>query len=132
MTDERPKVEFGKRRRVTPLPPEPAPKRSGHVALLVMGTMAVGGAAFALMPGQSCVPPQPAAPGMAAPAVPPTGECTSRGSSYSGGSGGRSFAWSSSSGDSASRTQAASSESSGGVTRGGFGSFARAFGFGGG
>ena len=133
MTDERPRVEFGKRRRVTPLPPEPAPKRSGHVALLVMGTMAVGGAAFALMPGQTCVPPQPAAPGMAAPAVPPTGGCTSRGSSYSGGGTG---SWSSFhfyGGDSASRaSSAASSESSGGVTRGGFGSFARAFGFGGG
>jgi hypothetical protein len=132
MTDERPRVEFGKRRRVTPLPPEPAPKRSSHVALLVMGTMAVGGGAYALMPSQSCLPPQPAAPGMAAPAVSPTGGCTSRGSSYTGGSGGRSFAWSFSSGDSASRTQAASSESSSGVTRGGFGSFARAFGFGGG
>ena len=102
----------------------PGPKRSNHVALLVMGTLAVGGGAYALM-GANC---QPTPPGMAAPAT-PTG-CTSRGGS--GGSGG---GYSRSSrfsffGNSGSSSPA--SESSGGVTRGGFGAFARAFGFGGG
>jgi hypothetical protein len=114
---------FGKRQ-PTPLPPAPGPKRSNHVALLVMGTLAVGGGAFALMPGESC---QPTPPGMAAPATPTN--CTSRGGS--GGNGG----YSRSSrvgffGNSGSSSPA--SETSGGVTRGGFGSFARAFGFGGG
>jgi hypothetical protein len=131
MTDERPRMEFGKRRQVTPLPTQPAQKRSGHVALLVMGTMAVGGGAYALMPGASCVPPQPAPPGMAAPAVPPSSACTSGGSSYGG-----SRSWSSFhfyGGSSSGRASSAgASDLSGGVTRGGFGSFAHAFGFGGG
>ena len=35
-------------------------KRSGHVALLLMGTLAVGGGAYALMPRGNC---QPASPG---------------------------------------------------------------------
>ena len=114
--------------------PQPAPKRSNHVALLVMGTLAVGGGAYALMPAGSCPPPQPSAPGMAAPAVPQSSACTSRSSSY-GGSGSRS--WSSFhfyGGDSSGRASSAgaSDAASGGVTRGGFGSFARAFGFGGG
>jgi hypothetical protein len=116
---------FGKRQ-PTPLPPAPGPKRSNHVALLVMGTLAVGGGAFALMPGESC---QPTPAGMAAPATPQAVACTSRGGS--GGNGG----YSRSSrvgffGNSGSSSPA--SETSGGVTRGGFGSFARAFGFGGG
>jgi hypothetical protein len=115
---------FGKRQ-PTPLPPVPGPKRSNHVALLVMGTLAVGGGAFALMPGESC---QPTPPGMAAPATPTN--CTSRGGSGGGSSGySRSsrFGFFGNSGPSS-----PSSETSGGVTRGGFGSFARAFGFGGG
>jgi hypothetical protein len=113
--------EFGKRR-PTPLPPVPGPKRSNHVALLVMGTLAVGGGAYALMPNASC---QPTPPGAAAPATMPT-NCTTRGGS--GGSGGgyghsSRFSFFGSSGSSSS-----ASETSGGVTRGGFGSFARAFG----
>jgi hypothetical protein len=42
MADKPPTHEFGKRR---PAPPSafPPPKRSSHVALLVMGTLAVGG-----------------------------------------------------------------------------------------
>ena len=39
--------EFGKRE---PTPHSLAPKRSSHVTLLVMGTLAVGGGAYALMP----------------------------------------------------------------------------------
>ena len=117
--------EFGKRE-PTPLPPAPGPKRSNHVALLVMGTLAVGGGAYALMPGNGCQPPPP---GMAAPAAPTS--CTSRGGSGGGYSGSSRYSFF---GDSSSRSSptGGGTESSGGVTRGGFGSFARAFGFGGG
>jgi hypothetical protein len=119
--------EFGKRR-PTPLPPVPGPKRSNHVALLVMGTLAVGGGAYALMPNNTC---QPTPPGTAAPGMPqPNAGCVSRGGSGGGGGGSYSstrFGFFGSSGSSA-----PSSETSGGVTRGGFGSFARAFGFSGG
>jgi len=121
--------EFGKRRSVQ-LPDTPPPKRSSHVALLVMGTLAVGGGAYALMPSRTCQPP-PLSPGMAMPAQPQPGiGCTTRTSS-SGGSGySRShFSFfgggSSSSGSSVHGPEASSS----GVVRGGFGSFAHAVGF---
>jgi hypothetical protein len=134
MTDKLPTgkaTEFGKRRPM--LPAQPAPKRSGHVALLVMGTLAVGGGAYALISGESCAPPAPAAPGMAAPAMPQTTACTSRGGSggYGGYGGSSRYSFY---GDSSNRGSAAGSTdaSSGGVTRGGFGAFARAFGFSGG
>jgi len=133
MTDMRPTgkaMEFGKRRPT--LPAQPAPKRSGHVALLVMGTLAVGGGAYALMPGESCAPAS-AIPGMAAPTIPQTTACTSRGGSggYGGYAGSSRYGFY---GDSSNRGSAAGSTdaSSGGVTRGGFGAFARAFGFSGG
>ncbi len=126
-TGQRLPPEFGKRR-PTPLPPAPGPKRSNHVALLVMGTFAVGSAAFSTMQSKTCDPPLP--PGVTAPASPNV-SCASRGSS-----GGSSYSGSSRYGfyDNASGrgSSTSSSESSGGVTRGGFGSFARAFGFGGG
>jgi hypothetical protein len=116
-------TEFGKRA-PAPLPPAPGPKRSNHVALLVMGTLAVGGGAYALK-GDNC---QPTSPGMAAPATPAS--CTSRGGSGSGGGGySRSSRFSFFGG---SGSSSPSSTTSAGVTRGGFGSFARAFGFGGG
>jgi hypothetical protein len=124
---EKPVTEFGKRRPVVVQPAAPA-KRSSHVALLLAGTVAVGGGAYALMPGENCAPNQP---GMAAPS---TAGCSPRGSSSSGGYGywgGSSSRSSFFSGDSSSRsgTGAASSEAgSGGVTRGGFGSFAHAIG----
>jgi hypothetical protein len=115
--------EFGKRR-PAPLPPAPGPKRSNHVALLVMGTLAVGGGAFAMIPGSNC---QPAPPGMAAPATPQANAgCTSR----VGTSGSTRYSFY---GDVSGRGSSTnSSETSGGVSRGGFGSLARAFGFGGG
>jgi hypothetical protein len=126
-TGQRPTTEFGKRR-PAPLPPAPGPKRSNHVALLVMGTLAVGGGAYALMPPNNC---QPAPPGIAAPGTPqPNAGCAPR-----SGSGGDGYSGSSRYGfygDSNRGAAAGSSEASGGVTRGGFGSFARAFGFGGG
>ncbi|HEY7843462.1 MAG TPA: hypothetical protein VID30_07285 [Bradyrhizobium sp.] len=126
--------EFGKRQPAR-LPDTPPPKRSSHVALLVMGTLAVGGGAYALTPRDSCTPPAPAAPGMAAPALPQTG-CATRSSSGGGGGGGYSRSSSGFSffgGDSSSHgSSAGGTESSSGVSRGGFGSFAHAFGFGGG
>jgi hypothetical protein len=99
----------------------PAPKRSRHVALLVMGTFAVGGGAYALMGRENC---QPAPPGMAAPA-PPQGACNSLYSGYHGSSGGSS-GFHFYGGDSSGGSEAASS----GVSRGGFGGFAHAFGSG--
>jgi hypothetical protein len=133
--DRRP-VEFGKRRPIVPVSPQPAAKRSGHVALLLMGTLAVGGSAYALMPRQICGPnsPDASAPAMAAPALPQTANisCSSSSSHGSSGSGSRrSSRLSFFGGDSsASHSSAASSDAgSGGVTRGGFGGLAHAFGF---
>jgi hypothetical protein len=134
MSDKRPTPEFGRRRPAGSLPPQPGPKRSSHVALLVMGTLAVGGGAYALMPRESCVPPAPAAPGMAAPAMPPTnGVCTGGSSRFSGNTT-RTWRLGFYGGDNTVRASSAgvSDAGSGGVTRGGFGSFGRAFGFGGG
>jgi hypothetical protein len=127
VTEQAPKREFGKRRPVA-APPEPL-KRSNHVALLMMGTLAVGGTAYTLMPRQSC---EPASPAMAALAQPQgDAACSDRRSSGGGGHGGGGGGGGSSrsSDDYPGRT---SSEARSGVTRGGFGSFARAFGFGGG
>jgi hypothetical protein len=122
--------EFGKRRPVVvQTGPQPPVKRSGHVALLVRGTLAVGGGAYALMPSENC---RPVAAGMAGPAIPQTNaECPPRGSS-SGGSGGgsssRSNFFSSSDSASSHASSGATDAGSGGVTRGGFGSFAHSFG----
>jgi hypothetical protein len=134
MIERRPNPEFGKRRPAAAAP-APPPKRSSHVALLVMGTLAVGGTAYALMPRERC---EPASPGMAAPANPQDAAgCASRGSS-GGGSGSHGYGSGSSrygaygSDSSSSHAAASSSSSSGGVVRGGFGAFAHAFGFGGG
>jgi len=126
--DDKPTHEFGKRGPIAPQPAVPA-KRSGHVALLLMGTVAVGGGAYGLMPRGSC---QPASPGMAAPAVTQQAADCSRTGSWGGGHGGY---WSSRSGFFSSDNSGAGHASSGGTpdsgssgaTRGGFGSFARAF-----
>jgi hypothetical protein len=86
--------------------------------LLVMGTMAVGAGASALMPRNNC---QQTQPGMATPA-----ECQQRSSSSGGGSSRYSyFSGGSSSGSSNSGGSESSSSS---VQRGGFGSFAHSFG----
>jgi len=119
---EKPVMEFGRRRPVAVQSAAPV-KRSHHVALLLMGSFAIGGGAYALMPGESCGPGQP---GMASDLQAGT-RCAPRGSS-SGGGGGSSSRSSFFSSDSGHSSSAASSDSaSGGVTRGGFGSFARAF-----
>jgi hypothetical protein len=125
MADKPSPREFGKRR-PAPQPPSPPPKRSSHVALLVMGTLAVGGGAYALMGPESC---QPAAPGVAGATVPQTATaCTSRGSS-GGTSYTRSSHYSFFGGGSSSHSSSAGAAESGGISRGGFGSLARAFGF---
>ena len=56
-----PTREFGKRKPVKPVATKTAApvKRSGHVALLLMGTFAVGGSAYALMPRDNCEPKSP-------------------------------------------------------------------------
>jgi hypothetical protein len=125
---EKPVPQFGKRRPAAMQPAAPA-KRSRHVALLLAGTVAIGGGAYALMPRENCAPN---GPGMAAPSGT---ECAPRGSSSSGGHGSSSAGYASRSGfyggdssSSRSPSGAASSEpGSGSVTRGGFGSFAHAF-----
>ena len=126
---EKPDREFGTRRPVAIQSSAPV-KRSHHVALLLMGTFAIGGGAYALMPGENC---EPNRPGMAAPSGLQTGaECPPRGSSSSsshGSSGGSSSRSNFFSGDSSSHSSSGTSSDSGssGVTRGGFGSFAHAF-----
>jgi hypothetical protein len=122
--------QFGKRNPATSaLHTEPV-KRSHHVALLLMGTLAIGGSAYALMPKENC---EPKGPGMASPSLPQGGvECPPRGSSSSTSHGGWGGTWSRGSyfgGDPSSNrsSSSASAESgSGEVTRGGFGGFARA------
>jgi hypothetical protein len=124
-----PPTEFGKRK-PAPIPAAASPpvKRSSHVALLLTGTLAVGGSAYALMPRENCQPN--GGPGMTAPASPEAAAaCASRGSSWSGSHGGSSAWWSHSNfysgGSSSSGTSAASGSTE--TTRGGFGGFARAF-----
>ena len=53
---DKPNKDFGKRRPVAVPAAAPPAKRSGHVALLLMGTLAVGGGAYALMPSENCEP----------------------------------------------------------------------------
>lgn len=124
MADKPTKKEFGKRRPVAEPPPaRPPVKRSGHVALLVMGTIAVGTTAYTLMPRQTCEPTPGAVPGQT------TTTCTS-GTSSSGGSSSR---WSSRSSffssDSSNHSSSGTSSDSGShsVSRGGFGSFGHGF-----
>jgi hypothetical protein len=120
-------TQFGKRRPVAVQPAAPV-KRSRHVALLLTGTLAIGGGAYALMPGENCAPSQP---GMAAPSTAgcsPRGSSSSSGHGYSGGSSSRASFFSGDAGSGRSPAGTPSSEAgSGNVTRGGFGSFAHAF-----
>ncbi|MES2194618.1 MAG: hypothetical protein V4517_09395 [Pseudomonadota bacterium] len=124
---DKPASEFGTRKPVAIRPPQPV--KRGQVALLLMGTLAVGGGAYAMMPSENCEYNQP---GMASPSgLTTNSECRPRGSSsgghgYSGGSSSRSSAYSAgSSSNHASGTP--SDSSSGHVTRGGFGGFAHTF-----
>ena len=128
--------EFGKRKPVSvpasPRPAQPPAKRSGHVALLLMGTFAVGSAAYTLMPSRNCEQsPNPASSSLQQ----NNANCSSRSSSSSsGGSGGSSsrsgyYGSDSSSSHSSSGTSDSGSHS---AQRGGFGSFGHAVGFSGG
>jgi hypothetical protein len=94
-------------------------KRSGRIALLVMGTLAVGGGAYALMP-RDC---EPNRPGVAASAS--SGQTETACNSSSGHSSGWSSRSSYYGGDSSS-SHSSSESGSGAVTRGGFGGFAHA------
>jgi hypothetical protein len=127
-----PTNQFGKRRPsiIAPTGAHPV-KRSRHVALLLTGTLAVGGLAYAMMERGNC---EPKGPGMAGPSQPQSSDCRARGSSSRVGYGGSGGSWSRSNlsgGDQASARSSGgtSSESgSGEATRGGFGSFARSLG----
>jgi len=125
---EKATTEFGQRKRVAIQTAQPV-KRSKHVALLLMGTFAIGSGAYALMPGENC---EQNRPGMAS-GLQGNAECPPRGSSSSGGRGGsggsssRSSFFSSDSAPGRSASGTSSDSASGGVTRGGFGSLARAF-----
>lgn len=134
MAAKPPTKEFGKRRpaAMPPTPREPV-KRSGHVALLVMGTIAVGTTAYTLMPRQNCNPARPGAivPGATVPGTVTPAPTSTNCSSSSNSSG--SSRWSSRSSffsrDSSSHSSSGTSSdsASGGATRGGFGSFAHGF-----
>jgi len=124
--------DFGKRKPVSvPASPRPAPppaKRSGHVALLLMGTFAVGSAAYALMPNRNCEQ----SPNVSSSSLQQNNaNCSSRSSSSSGGGSSRSsyYGSDSSSSHSSSGTSDSGSHS---AQRGGFGSFGHAVGFSGG
>ena len=122
MADKLSSKQFGKRRPPAEPPPRPPAKRSGHVALLVMGTIAVGTTAYTLMPRQHCEP----APAGTDPTVQTSTACSSSSSrGPSGGSSRSSFFSSDSSSHSSSGTSSDSGHSS--VSRGGFGSFGHGF-----
>ena len=110
-------------------------KRSSQVALLLMGTVAVGGGAYALMPSENCPPNQP---GVTQPGGQP--QNCNRSWRSSGGGGGHVYSGGSSSsssshlssqqhfsGSGTSSGGSSSTSPSGGVARGGFGSFSSHF-----
>jgi hypothetical protein len=122
---DKPPSQFERRSQHAPAPSSRLPppgKRSNHVALLVMGTLAVGGTAYALMP-RECAP---AAPGTT-PGLSTAAECPPRGSSSSHGGSGSSRYGYSSAGSSGATPAATTDAGSGGVKRGGFGAFAHSF-----
>lgn len=118
-------------------------KRSSQVALLLMGTVSVGGAAYAMMPSERCDPNQPAVtlPGQSQPQQQPR-NCSHRSSWHWGSSSSSDSHHSSSSpssrsssglgfygGSNSSNSSTSHSTSAipSGVSRGGFGSFASHF-----
>ena len=126
---DKPASEFGARKPVAIRPAQPV--KRGQVALLLMGTLAVGGGAYAMMPSENC---EPNRPGIASPSgLPASGECRPRGSSssgghgYTGGSSSRSSVYSAGSSSNHASSGTSSDSSTGHVTRGGFGGFAHAF-----
>jgi hypothetical protein len=125
---EKPAREFGTRKPVAIQPPQPV--KRGQVALLLMGTFAIGSGAYALMPSENCELNRPGI--AAASGLQTNAECPPRGSSSSshgssGGSSSRSSFYSGDSSSSHSSSGTSTDSGSGHVTRGGFGSFAHAF-----
>ena len=118
--DSKPVTQFGRREAALAVQRDRPTKRSGHVALLLAGTVAVGGGAYALMPGENCAPNQP---GMAASA---NAGCSPR-SSSSGGGGSSRYGFTGGDSTANKSVSGAAQTSSSTVTRGGFGSFAHAF-----
>jgi hypothetical protein len=123
--------QFGKRRPPPVEEPARPNKRSGYVALFLMGTVAVGAGAYAMMPSERCDPAKPPAAGQPVPpgaAAAQNQSCrtSSRGSSYGGRSSGSSFYDSSSSSSSHSSSGGLAIPSKSTTTRGGFGSFGHA------
>jgi hypothetical protein len=137
MTNNSDHHEFGKRKPVSvPESPRSGPpaKRSGHVALLLMGTVAVGTAAYTLMPNRNCEPSPNAASSSLQQGSTECSPRSSSSSSGSGGSGGGSSRSSYYSSDSSSSHSSSGTSDSGShsAQRGGFGSFGHSFGFSGG
>jgi hypothetical protein len=127
----KPSSEFGTRKPSVPPVTQssgPPAKRSGHVALFLMGTLAVGTTAYTLMPRNKCEQ-QPNTTLQSNPDCPPRGSSSS--SSGGGGSSSRSSYYSGGSSSSSSSSGTSDSGSSH-VSRGGFGSFGHAIGFSGG
>ncbi len=126
MTSERAK-DFGKRKTTQPVYEEPSSrKRSSQIALLLMGTMAVGGGAYALMPSEKCDPNRPT---IDQPGCRQSSSSSSSGGHYYGGSSGSSSSSSSSRTNFTSMSSSSSSagKSSSTVARNGFGSFGSHF-----
>jgi hypothetical protein len=137
---DKPVQDFGRRKQASvpdsPRPLPPPSKRSGHVALLLMGTLAVGTTAYTLMPSRTCEQPSNTYAGS------PTqnaAECSSRSSSSShssgssgSGSSSRSSYYGSDSSSSSSSSHSSYDSGSHAAQRGGFGSFGHAIGFSGG
>jgi len=105
-------------------------KRSSQVALLLMGTAAIGGSAYAFMRSENCAD----RPGMSAPGSQQATDCARRSGSSSSSGSYRSYGGSSSSsahnpsGNSGSASHSGIGDSgSHTTTRGGFGSFAHSF-----
>lgn len=125
--------QFGKRPPPAADAARPA-KRSGYVALFLMGTAAVGAGAYAMMPSERCEPAKPPAAGQPVPpnaAAAQNQPCrtSSRSSGYS--YGGRSFGSNFFDSSSSSSSHASSSgglaiPSKSSTTRGGFGSYGHA------
>ena len=120
---ETPTREFGARKPAAIRPAQPV--KRGQVALLLMGTLAVGGGAYAMMPSENCNPNRT---GIAAPSGLTTNtECRPRGSSTGGSSGGSRSGFYGSGSSSHSSSSTPSNPDSNHVTRSGFGSFASHF-----
>lgn len=125
--------QFGKRPPPVEETARPA-KRSGYVALFLMGTVAVGAGAYAMMPSERCEPTKPPAAGQpvppgAAAAATQNQSCrtSSRSSGYGYGSrSGSHFYGGSSSSSSHSSSGGLAIPTTSTTSRGGFGGFGHA------